>query len=185
MELPITEAYRPLFLSLVFSGAAMLFSIILAIASGIFLSRRITRPLIELRDAAKKIGMGQLSLEIDIRGNNEISDLAGSFNTMVKDLKNTTVSRDLLLKEIQERVNAEQNLAVSEQKMSAILMASPIGIGLVYNGRLKWVNDSVLSLTGYGREFLLEHDVTILFVNEEEYKKVRGKILSGSQCSGP
>jgi len=57
------------------SVLVMLLSILIAIISGIFLSKRLIKPIIELRDAAEKIGKGQLSLTIDIEANNEMAIL--------------------------------------------------------------------------------------------------------------
>ena len=179
VELPIKEAYQPIIITLVLSVLAMLLNIFIAIISGIYLSRRLTKPIIELRDAAEQIGKGQLSLTIDIHSNNEIGDLAASFNKMVKDLENTTVSKNALLKEINERKQVERILMESEQKMKAILMASPIGIGLVNSGKLEWANETLFSLAGYEKESLLGQSVSMLYPNDQEYARVRKELLMG------
>jgi two-component system, cell cycle sensor histidine kinase and response regulator CckA len=180
VELPIMEAYQPIIMTLILSVLAMLLNIAIAITFGIYLSRRLTKPIIELRDATEKIGKGHLSLTIDIHSNNEIGDLAASFNTMVKDLENTTVSKNALLKEIGERKQVEQVLMESEQKMKAILMASPIGIGLVNNGKLEWANETLFSMAGYEKESLLGQSVSILYPNSQEYARVRRELLKGA-----
>jgi PAS domain S-box-containing protein len=167
-------------MTLILSALAMLLNIVIAIIFGIYLSRRLTKPIIELRDAAEKIGKGHLSLVIDICSNNEIGDLAASFNTMVKDLENTTVSKNALLKEINERKQVERVLLESEQKMKAILMASPIGIGLVNNGKLEWANETLFSITGYEKESLLEQSIAMLYPNSQEYTRVRKELLMGT-----
>jgi two-component system, cell cycle sensor histidine kinase and response regulator CckA len=178
VELPVLEAYHPVVMTLILSGSVMLLSLILAIISGIFLSRRLTKPVIELRDATEKIGKGQLSLEIDIHSNNEIGDLAKSFSMMVNDLKITTVSRDALEKEVNERKQVEKILMESEQKMKAILMASPIGIGLINNGRLEWANDTLFTLTGYDKKALLEKEISLLYMNNAEFTRVNKELFT-------
>ena len=183
VELPLIEAYQSMITTLGLSVLALLLSIIIAIISGIYLSRRLTKPLIELRDAAKKIGKGQLSLEIDIDSNNEIGDLATSFNSMVKDLQNTTVSKNALLAEISERKQVEKTLMESEQKMKAILMASPIGIGLVNNGSLVWANDALFIMAGHEKESMLEQNLSMLFLNNSEYKRVDRALFTGTAGS--
>jgi two-component system cell cycle sensor histidine kinase/response regulator CckA len=179
VELPIMEAYQPIITTLILSAVVMLLNIIIAIASGVYLSRRLTKPIIELRDATEKIGKGQLSLTIDIHSNNEIGDLAASFNKMVKDLENTTVSKNALVKEVNERKQVEQILMESEQKMKAILMASPIGIGLVNNGKLEWSNETLFSMAGYEKEFLLGQNISILYPNDKEYSRVEKELFLG------
>lgn len=179
VELPIMEAYKPIITTLILSGLVMLFSIILSIISGVYLSRRLTKPIIALRDATEKIGKGELSLKIDINSNDEIGDLAASFNKMVQDLKNTTVSKNALVKEVKERKQVEKVLMESEQKMKAILMASPIGIGLVNNGILEWANETLFSMIGYEEGFFLGQGISILHLNNKEYTRVEEKLFIG------
>jgi two-component system cell cycle sensor histidine kinase/response regulator CckA len=176
VELPVMEAYETVIMTLILSGLVMLLSIIMAVISGVFLSRRVTKPIIELRDAAKKIGKGQLSLKIDIKADNEIGDLATGFNKMVEDLNNTTVSRDALVKEVTERKQVEKTLKESEQKMKAILMASPIGIGLLNNGKLIWANETLYRMVGYEEVSLLGKSTAILYLNDKEYERVRKEL---------
>ncbi len=166
VELPILEAYQPVVMTLILSGSVMLLSLILAVISGLFLSRRLTKPVIELRDAAKKIGKGQLSLEIDIQSD-RASENCKKFSLMMNDLKTTTVSRDALEKEVAERKQVEKVLLESEQKMKAILMASPIGIGLINNGRLEWANETLFTMSGYEERSLLGKNISILFVSDQ------------------
>jgi two-component system, cell cycle sensor histidine kinase and response regulator CckA len=179
VELPIMEAYRPIIMTLILSVLVMLLNLIIAIISGVYLSKRLTKPIIELRDATEKIGQGELSLTIDIHSNNEIGDLAASFNKMVKDLENTTVSKNALIKEVNERKQVEQILMESEQKMKAILMASPIGIGLVNHGRLEWANETLFSLAGYEKESLLGQSISILYPDNNEYARVEKELSAG------
>ena len=179
VELPVREAYHTIFISLILSGLVILLSIFLSIVSGIYISRRVTRPIIQLRDATEKIGKGQLTSKIDIKSNNEIGDLASSFNTMVEDLNNTTVSRDALAKEIHERRQAEQTLRESEQELSAILTASPIGICLVNNKRLDWANETFFNMVGYDKKNLLGENLSLLSADEKEYDQICRRLYLG------
>ncbi len=179
VELPLKEAYKPIIMTLISSVLVMLLSIIIAIISGIYLARRFTKPLTELRDATEKIGKGQWALNIDTHSTNEIGDLTESFNKMVKDLEITTVSRDDLVKEVKERKQVEKILMESEQKMRAILMASPIGIGLVNNGRLEWANEALFSMAGYKQETLLGKSISMLYSSDEEYRKTESELFTG------
>jgi signal transduction histidine kinase len=113
VELPVLEAYKAIIIQLRLSLLAMLLSFVLAIVAGIFLSKRITKPIITLRDAAVKIGRGSLDTEIKINKNNEIGDLASAFNDMTRDLKK---SRSQILQhekelesKIQQRTKDLQN----------------------------------------------------------------------------
>jgi len=111
VELPVWEAYETVILALKRTAWTMLLSFVLAIIVGIYLSKRITKPIIDLRDAARKIGEGNMGTRIKVKSKDEIGQLATSFNQMVEDLNKTTVSRDSLMKEVAERKKAEQHQA--------------------------------------------------------------------------
>ncbi|MBN2424842.1 MAG: response regulator [Calditrichaceae bacterium] len=177
VELPVREAYESIIITLILSGLVLFISIISAILFGIYLSKRLTKPIIELRDATEKIGHGQFYSKINISSENEIGELAASFNKMVEDLNHTTVSRDALVKEINERKHAENTLRESEQKMRAILMASPIGICLISDNKLDWANDTLYRMTGYDENDLIGIDISVLFPDIKEYERVKRNLF--------
>ena len=100
VELPISEAFETIIYQFVFTVIIVIFTIILTVAMGFFLSKRITHPIINLRDAAEKIRQGDLNTRIDIRSDDEIGQLASSFNQMTSKLQE---SYGILEKKVQER----------------------------------------------------------------------------------
>jgi len=74
------------------------------------IARAITDPINELIKGTERIGKGNLEYKIDLKTKNEMGLLANSFNTMTKDLHETTVSRDELEKEVIERMKAEKKI---------------------------------------------------------------------------
>ncbi len=123
VELPVSEAYAPVTYKLKMTGLVMLLTFILASFAGIYLSKRITQPIICLRDAVKKFGTGELNARIEIKTANEIEDLAEAFNHMVADLKITTISIDRLNNEISERKHTELELMQAKEKAEAATRA--------------------------------------------------------------
>ncbi|GEM_PF-629410 len=123
VELPAVEAFSDIIDSLQRTIIFLFSCLLLAVLISIFLSKKITKPLIDLRDAAKKIGEGDLSSHIDIVSNDEIGELAKSFNQMIEDLKRTTVSRDKLVEEINERKKIETALIEAKKQAEAALEA--------------------------------------------------------------
>ena len=109
-ELPVAEAYEPVLNRLKNMGLTLLILCVLAMLTGGYLSKRITRPLVQLRDATIKISEGVLNSRIELNVQNEIGDLADSFNQMLVDLNNTTVSRDQLSEEVTVRKAVEEEL---------------------------------------------------------------------------
>jgi signal transduction histidine kinase len=83
----------------------------LAIILGLVISRSISRPIGELSTAAVKIGKGELDNRLEIKSNDEVGQLAVSFNKMAESLKNTTTSIGNLNREIAERKQVEKELS--------------------------------------------------------------------------
>jgi signal transduction histidine kinase/ActR/RegA family two-component response regulator len=98
IELPVAEAYASVMLSLI----AMVLSFILAVWAGLYFSKRITRPIIRLRDAVKTIGKGQQGVTMAVDAENEIGELSASFNEMIENLNKTAASRDALFDEVKQ-----------------------------------------------------------------------------------
>ncbi|MBU0480701.1 MAG: HAMP domain-containing protein [Proteobacteria bacterium] len=74
-------------------GLILLALVIVTILGG-FLTNRLTRPLSELADAAKKLGEGDLAVRAEVSSDDEIGRLGKSFNQMVENLRVTTVSKE-------------------------------------------------------------------------------------------
>ncbi len=66
-------------------------SIVLIIVLGLGITNSITRPIVDLQNAAKKVASGQTNISVAATSADEIGLLTGSFNTMVKNI-NTLIS---------------------------------------------------------------------------------------------
>jgi signal transduction histidine kinase len=55
-----------------------------------FISRRITKPLVRLRDATVNLGKGQYDIELPVETRDEIGELIESFNIMARQIKEKT-----------------------------------------------------------------------------------------------
>ena len=67
--------------------------------------------------------------------------------------------------------------------MRAILRASPVGIGLVINGQLGWVNKTMYRLLGYEEGSLLGQSGRILCHDEDAYVRVGRDLYAGIRQS--
>jgi two-component system, NtrC family, sensor kinase len=90
--------------SLIVSGVVFAFGILL----GFWLSRSISVPVLALRDAADKVGKGDLAQRVVIRSGDEIGELARAFNKMVADLERAR----------EERNKANQDLAAANEALN-------------------------------------------------------------------
>ena len=98
-------------------GVAALITILAGLAiSGVvalLTSRSISRPIRILRNSVEHFSQGRLDSRIDARFlglQDEVGDLARSFNDMAENLQTTTVSRDELQAQVEQRKQAESNL---------------------------------------------------------------------------
>ena len=119
-----------------------------------FITRSIVHPLSKLRDATHKIGKGQLDVKIDIHSQDEIGDLAQAFRKMGRDLAKTTVSRDDLLKEVEERKKTEGRLKDTQiQLIQAEKMESVGGLAAGIAHEVK----NPLTILDVGLTYLNKH----------------------------
>jgi signal transduction histidine kinase/ActR/RegA family two-component response regulator len=86
-ELPIDEAYAPLYDSAFRSGIVILVALVLAVCAGLLLARRMVVPIRALRDGAVRIGSGDLGQRISIDTGDELEALGGQFNAMAARLQ--------------------------------------------------------------------------------------------------
>ncbi|MEY4578962.1 MAG: hypothetical protein RL701_3665 [Pseudomonadota bacterium] len=84
----------------------MLSVIVVALAVGIVLSRRVTRRVSLLADATRRLGAGDLGVQVPVDVNDEIGELTRDFNTMVRDLRESRTRIEYL-----QRIGAWQEFA--------------------------------------------------------------------------
>jgi signal transduction histidine kinase len=89
VELPVDEAFAPLYASIVRTLLLLAASLALAVVAGLWLARRMMMPIQALRDGAARIGGGDLGQRISVRTNDELETLADQFNDMASRLQDS------------------------------------------------------------------------------------------------
>ncbi len=87
VELPFREAYSSIVGQIIIGLAIMILFFGFSLVATVYVSRKITRPVKELRDAAIEIGKGNLDKKVEVKTNDEIGELAETFNIMIAKLK--------------------------------------------------------------------------------------------------
>ena len=82
VELPVEEAYAPLYESIKRSGVLLFGALFLAALAGMFLARKMVVPIQALREGAERIGAGDLTKRISVKTGDELEALADQFNEM-------------------------------------------------------------------------------------------------------
>ncbi|GAB5543449.1 MAG: hypothetical protein SangKO_032090 [Sandaracinaceae bacterium] len=86
--------------------AFLLSVIVVALAIGIIVSRRVTRRVAVLAEATERVGRGDLAVQVPLDGRDEVAELTRAFNAMVRDIRE---SRDRI--EYLQRIGAWQEFA--------------------------------------------------------------------------
>lgn len=90
--------------------AILVLSLILGAATALTISRMISKPIVAMAGAAQKIADGDLTNDnINVTNNDEIGELANSFNVMTHGLRSV----------IQQVIEASQRVAASSEELSA------------------------------------------------------------------
>src|SRR5215831_8526995 len=87
VELPIDEAYAPLYSSIMRSAVLLLVALALALFAGLLFARRMVVPIRALQEGAMRIGRGNLTQRIAIKTNDELEALGDEFNKMAARLQ--------------------------------------------------------------------------------------------------
>jgi signal transduction histidine kinase len=86
VELPVDEAYQPLYLTIGRIGLLLFAALGMAFLAGILLARTMVVPIQALKAGAARIGLGDLSQRISIKTGDELETLADQFNDMAEKL---------------------------------------------------------------------------------------------------
>ena len=113
---------------LVLAGAVLAGLVLLVVLGAMGLTiRSVSKPLMRLHRATEVVGSGRLDVALDVRSDDEIGSLARAFDGMVERLRQTTVSRDELIRanatlqrEISERMAAESRVVAQLARMSLL-----------------------------------------------------------------
>ena len=117
-ELPLDEAYAPLYESALRSGVIILVALVLAILAGLLLARRMVVPIRALRDGAVRIGSGDLGQRISIDTGDELEALGDQFNAMAARLQESYAG---LESKVEERT---RQLEAANQAKSRFIAAA-------------------------------------------------------------
>ncbi|MEL0589119.1 MAG: PAS domain S-box protein [Planktothrix rubescens PR222] len=157
VELPIKEAYAPIYKMIFVMGVVVILITGFAIGIGIFHGRQIILPLKQLTDAVIKISQGDLKTKVDVQCSNELGILATAFNQMTTQID-----------ELFAAIEKERSF------ISAILdIAGALVILMDGKGRIVRFNRAFEQTTQYSFDEIRNRYVWDIFLSPEEASKVK------------
>ncbi|MCD4821184.1 MAG: PAS domain S-box protein [Methanococcoides sp.] len=109
------------------------------------------------------------------RKNGQITDILLNFT--LADPEDASKGYIFTMQDITEKKLAERTIREKEAKNRSIFLATPIGIGVVWDRVFKDVNQGFCDIVDYSREELIGRNVMICYDSEEEYNKVGAELI--------
>lgn len=128
-ESAITEVEEDLRDSLLTTGGIVLLILLLVGGFAFVLSYRLTRPIVEMAGAARRVAKGDLNTRVDIDRKDELGQLGNAFNDMVPALR--------------DRMKIRESLAVAMQVQQSLLPSrAPSVAGLDIAGHSEYCDET-------------------------------------------
>jgi diguanylate cyclase (GGDEF)-like protein/PAS domain S-box-containing protein len=146
---------------------ATLFCLVLAATIGFYVSKTIVEPINRLKSTALEIVNGNVSAQADITSNDEIGDLAATFNTMTGNLAQSNQKLQAEITE-RERTSEERDLVVALLDTMAVQV-----MVLDQEGRIIRFNRACQESIGYSPEEVQGRPVWETFIAPEDVSRTQ------------
>jgi PAS domain S-box-containing protein len=145
----VNTASEEMLVGVLMAGSLLLIIIILV---GSALTRHMIAPLLQMEAVTNSIANGDLDRQVKITSRDEIGNLARSFNSMTKQLRQTLngleQQNQQLCQEIEVRKNVESALRESEKQYRQLVELMPDAVVIHSQGKVIYTNPAGAKLLG-------------------------------------
>ena len=115
-------------------GNFALLSAGIGLGSGILIARLISKPVSDLADAARRIGLGEHGARIPARGSREIVELTDAFNKMAGDLERAETLRNNLMADVSHELRTPLTVLEGNLRgaLDHVLVLDDAGVANLY-----------------------------------------------------
>ncbi|NES80050.1 MAG: PAS domain S-box protein [Moorea sp. SIO2B7] len=155
-------------------------ALVLAIILGIFTSRWISNPILKLSKAAQAIASGKINQNVEGKNIKELEVLAGSFNSMARQLRE---SFEILEAKNADLEEAKEALAKSKEQLEAVINAVPGPISWIdSDGFYLGVNQHLAGTLNLSPDAFIGQEIGFLS-NSSEFAKFMDNFIYSSDKS--
>ena len=157
-------------------------ALIISIAISLLTSSWVIKPIRHLNQAAKAIAQGKLDKSVEITRNDELGELANSFNYMGEQINASVLALEQANQELEQKVAQRTASLAESQRTLATLMRNLPGMAYrclnIPDWKMIFVSEGCHKLTGYLPEDLTENDLVEYsqLINPQERDRVWQKI---------
>ena len=156
VELPIDEAYAPLYESIKRSSYLLAGGLLLAFLAGLFLARKMIIPIQKLREGAAQIGSGNLEQRIAIKTGDELELLADQFNDMAGRLQESYAGLEQKVEDRTHELSESLAQQTATSRVLQVISSSPGELDPVFQTMLE--NATRICEAAFGSMLLREGD---------------------------
>jgi two-component system, NtrC family, sensor kinase len=122
VEQPLSEAFAPLYAALQRTGLLLLAGLIAAFLVSLYVARRMVKPIQIIQGGAAQLATGKLDQRIEVNTGDELQALAGQFNDMAAQLRESYADLERRVEErTRELSDSQKQLQVANRHKSEFL----------------------------------------------------------------